>query len=73
MEVISLMEAKHGLLMHHSREFFRRIFTWARLITYSDVFIIWAKCKWDEKIRGFILEKVRGKLLPHSNRFPETL
>jgi len=24
----------------------------------SDVFIVWAKCKWDGKIRGFILEKV---------------
>lgn len=24
----------------------------------SDVFIIWANCKWDNRIRGFILEKV---------------
>ena len=24
----------------------------------SDVFIIWARCKWDGKVRGFILEKV---------------
>ena len=23
----------------------------------SDVFIIWARCKWDGKVRGFILEK----------------
>jgi hypothetical protein len=24
----------------------------------SDVFVIWATCKWDGKIRGFLLEKV---------------
>jgi glutaryl-CoA dehydrogenase len=23
-----------------------------------DVFVIWARCKWDNKVRGFILEKV---------------
>jgi hypothetical protein len=23
----------------------------------SDIFIIWARCKWDGKVRGFILEK----------------
>jgi glutaryl-CoA dehydrogenase len=27
------------------------------LLRCSDVFIIWARCKWDGKVRGFILEK----------------
>lgn len=24
---------------------------------YSDIFVVWARCKWDNKVRGFILEK----------------
>ncbi|PWN53388.1 acyl-CoA dehydrogenase NM domain-like protein [Violaceomyces palustris] len=31
--------------------------TWISNSPHADVFIIWAKCKWDNKIRGFILEK----------------
>ncbi|KAI9141469.1 acyl-CoA dehydrogenase/oxidase [Paraphysoderma sedebokerense] len=31
--------------------------TWITNSPIADVFIIWAKCKWDKKIRGFILEK----------------
>ena len=23
----------------------------------SDIFVVWARCKWDNKVRGFILEK----------------
>lgn len=23
----------------------------------SDIFVVWARCKWDGKVRGFILEK----------------
>lgn len=23
-----------------------------------DLFVIWARCKWDAKIRGFLIEKV---------------
>lgn len=23
-----------------------------------DLFIIWARCKWDSKVRGFLIEKV---------------
>jgi glutaryl-CoA dehydrogenase len=23
-----------------------------------DVFVVWARCKWDDKVRGFLLEKV---------------
>lgn len=29
----------------------------ARCSPHSDVFIIWARCKWDNKVRGFIVEK----------------
>ncbi|KAH9925939.1 acyl-CoA dehydrogenase domain-containing protein [Epithele typhae] len=31
--------------------------TWISNAPVADVFIIWARCKWDSKIRGFILEK----------------
>jgi hypothetical protein len=34
----------------------------------SDVFIIWARCKWDGKVRGFILEKVGRDMSAPSNR-----
>lgn len=59
MEAMSSMEVKHGLPMLHLRKLARYTFTWIRLILGSDVFIVWAKCKWDGKIRGFILEKVQ--------------
>jgi glutaryl-CoA dehydrogenase len=32
--------------------------TWITNSPIADICIIWAKCKWDGKIRGFILEKV---------------
>jgi len=25
---------------------------------YRDLFVIWAKCKWDNRIRGFLVEQV---------------
>ncbi|TIA84446.1 hypothetical protein E3P99_04127 [Wallemia hederae] len=31
--------------------------TWITNSPISDVFMVWARCKWDGKIRGFILEK----------------
>jgi len=31
--------------------------TWISNAPVADVFIVWARCKWDNKIRGFILEK----------------
>jgi hypothetical protein len=64
MGVISSMEVRHGLPTLHSREFTRYLFAWPRLTMFSDVFIVWAKCKWDGKIRGFVLEKV------YRNSFP---
>lgn len=62
MEVLSLMEVRHGYPMHRLREFCSKsngrdehdIHLLSR-----DVFIIWARCKWDNRVRGFILEKVR--------------
>ncbi|GAA5835045.1 hypothetical protein JCM11251_000147 [Rhodosporidiobolus azoricus] len=31
--------------------------TWISNSPVADVFVVWAKCKWDGKIRGFVLEK----------------
>ncbi|KAI0035469.1 acyl-CoA dehydrogenase NM domain-like protein [Vararia minispora EC-137] len=31
--------------------------TWISNSPYADVFIVWARCKWDGKVRGFVLEK----------------
>lgn len=31
--------------------------TWISNSPFADVFIVWAKCAWDGKIRGFILER----------------
>ena len=32
--------------------------TWISNAPVADVFLVWAKCKWDGKIRGFLMEKV---------------
>ncbi|EIM80592.1 acyl-CoA dehydrogenase domain-containing protein [Stereum hirsutum FP-91666 SS1] len=31
--------------------------TWISNAPVADVFIMWARCKWDNRVRGFILEK----------------
>ncbi|GAA5947620.1 hypothetical protein JCM3765_001005 [Sporobolomyces pararoseus] len=31
--------------------------TWISNSPIADVFVVWAKCKWDGKIRGFVMEK----------------
>ncbi|KAJ8457331.1 hypothetical protein ONZ51_g11594 [Trametes cubensis] len=31
--------------------------TWISNAPVADVFVVWARCKWDNKVRGFILEK----------------
>ncbi|KAF8622683.1 hypothetical protein AX15_006785 [Amanita polypyramis BW_CC] len=31
--------------------------TWITNAPVADIFIVWAVCKWDKKVRGFILEK----------------
>ena len=33
------------------------------LLFCSDVFVVWANCKWDNKIRGFLLDKVLDLLV----------
>ncbi|KAH9953841.1 acyl-CoA dehydrogenase/oxidase [Russula dissimulans] len=42
--------------------------TWITNAPVADVFIVWARCKWDGKVRGFILEKgTRGLTAPKIN------
>ncbi|KAK0212549.1 acyl-CoA dehydrogenase domain-containing protein [Desarmillaria ectypa] len=43
-------EVEGGFIINGSK-------TWISNAPVADVFIIWANCKWDQKIRGFILEK----------------
>ncbi|KAG2109232.1 acyl-CoA dehydrogenase/oxidase [Suillus discolor] len=31
--------------------------TWISNAPVADIFVIWARCKWDGKVRGFLLEK----------------
>lgn len=28
-------------------------------LSFRDLFVVWARCKWDQKVRGFLIEKVR--------------
>ncbi|BFZ53435.1 hypothetical protein PYCC9005_000458 [Savitreella phatthalungensis] len=42
--------------------------TWISNSPFADVFIVWAKCAWDGKIRGFILERgMKGLETPKIN------
>ena len=52
--------------MRKSHQYFYELL----LNIYRDVFIVWARCKWDSRVRGFILDKVGvnsgfGGLLPY--------
>lgn len=39
--------------------------TWISNAPVADVFIVWARCKWDDRVRGFIVEKgVKGLAAP---------
>jgi glutaryl-CoA dehydrogenase len=39
--------------------------TWISNSPVADVFMVWAKCEWDGKIRGFVLEKeMKGLTAP---------
>ncbi|TBU37567.1 acyl-CoA dehydrogenase/oxidase [Dichomitus squalens] len=31
--------------------------TWISNAPVADIFVVWARCKWDNKVRGFILDK----------------
>jgi glutaryl-CoA dehydrogenase len=37
--------------------------TWITNSPIADICVVWAKCKWDGKIRGFLLEKVHRKTI----------
>ena len=45
------------------------------LILYCrDLFVVWARCKWDGKVRGFLIEKVsvsRNAYLQHIDPWHE--
>jgi glutaryl-CoA dehydrogenase len=43
-------ETDGGFVLHGSK-------TWISNSPIADIHIIWARCKWDGKVRGFILEK----------------
>jgi len=43
--------------------------TWITNSPIADVAIVWAKCKWDGKIRGFILERVQSLCFAYENAF----
>ncbi|KAH0829158.1 acyl-CoA dehydrogenase/oxidase [Lanmaoa asiatica] len=43
-------EADGGFILKGSK-------TWITNAPVADIFVVWARCKWDGKIRGFILEK----------------
>jgi hypothetical protein len=32
--------------------------SWYLTVHFRDIFVIWARCKWDNKVRGFLVEKV---------------
>lgn len=39
--------------------------TWISNAPVADVFIVWARCKWDSRVRGFILDKgLKGLTAP---------
>ncbi|KAF9047431.1 acyl-CoA dehydrogenase domain-containing protein [Panaeolus papilionaceus] len=42
--------------------------TWITNAPVADIFVIWARCKWDNRVRGFILEKgLKGLSAPPIN------
>jgi hypothetical protein len=68
------MEARLGLptlLMRESHHFLYEFFAQR----FQGCFIVWARCKWDNRVRGFILDKVipisgSGSLLLHVKLVP---
>ncbi|KAH7883221.1 acyl-CoA dehydrogenase domain-containing protein [Phlebopus sp. FC_14] len=43
-------EVEGGFVLNGSK-------TWITNAPVADIFVMWARCKWDGKVRGFILEK----------------
>ena len=58
MVVILSMAARHGLQTHLPRRISSYLHRQVINQLSRDVFVVWAKCRWDGKIRGFLLEKV---------------
>jgi len=50
METTAVKAVNGGYIINGSK-------TWITNSPVADVFVIWAKCKWDDKIRGFLLER----------------
>ncbi|GJJ08478.1 hypothetical protein Clacol_002696 [Clathrus columnatus] len=50
METIAKEAPEGGFILNGSK-------SWISSAPVADIFIVWARCAWDEKIRGFILEK----------------
>ncbi|KAF8579628.1 acyl-CoA dehydrogenase NM domain-like protein [Ramaria rubella] len=50
METIATEAPGGGFVLNGSK-------TWISSAPVADIFIIWARCKWDNKVRGFVLEK----------------
>lgn len=42
--------------------------TWISNAPVADLFLVWAKCGWDGKIRGFLIERVKSFTLSSSAR-----
>ncbi|KAF8316364.1 putative glutaryl-CoA dehydrogenase mitochondrial precursor [Clavulina sp. PMI_390] len=50
METTAVQTEDGGYVLNGSK-------TWISNSPVADVFVIWARCKWDGRVRGFILEK----------------
>ncbi|KAH8828362.1 acyl-CoA dehydrogenase domain-containing protein [Flagelloscypha sp. PMI_526] len=50
METVASEAPEGGFILNGSK-------TWISSAPVADVFIIWARCKWDGKVRGFVLDK----------------
>ncbi|KIJ51303.1 hypothetical protein M422DRAFT_244483 [Sphaerobolus stellatus SS14] len=50
METVATEAPGGGFILNGSK-------TWISSAPIADLFIIWARCKWDNKVRGFVLEK----------------
>ena len=54
----SFAAAKRGSLMHRFRGSPLSITPISGLMAlFNDIFVVWARCEWDGKVRGFVLEK----------------
>lgn len=47
--------------------------TWISNAPVADLCVVWAKCAWDEKIRGFLIETVRRRRWIESQKLKLTV